>query len=295
MKLAPLMEAEIEAASDVLAKLVERLSAMGLGDSISQWLDGDSSQSFFEFQLAPSKESAAAFKSIEMLAAKVYTPSAVVFITIFFEGSLYVVLGDATGEQPLLDSRFPDVSAKGRGYQITAHPDGTAAWPELRKVSVWQTAAALQCVRARARLEIRARASRMGVSAPSRVRVRASLLRSARDGPAPREAPNRARHLAVPAPPTAALDADGVASALGLMKADAKDAAAPAPAAAASEGGGDDGEAAAAKDAHAGGTAAAASAEPAKPGSVTRSYALGRGRPAAGGRGRQRDAAPGRV
>ena len=110
MKLAPLMEAEIQAASDVLAKLVERLSAMGLGDSISQWLDGDSSQSFFEFQLLPSKEMTAAFRNIEMLAAKCYTPASVVLVTIYFEGQFYVVLSDATGEQPLLDSRFPDVS-----------------------------------------------------------------------------------------------------------------------------------------------------------------------------------------
>ena len=56
-------------ALDLLAKLVERLSAMGLGDSISQWLDGDSSQSFFEFQLAPSKESAAAFSGADASSA----------------------------------------------------------------------------------------------------------------------------------------------------------------------------------------------------------------------------------
>ena len=145
------------------------------------------------------------------------------------------MLGDATGEQPLLDSRFPDVSAKGRGYQITAHPDGTAAWPELRKVSVWQTAAALQ-------LEM-----------DQRLAKRAEPSDAAGGG-----GPGAAA--------TAALDADGVASALGAdMKADSKDAAAPAPAAA-SKGGGDDGEAAAAKDAPAGGAAAAASSPGAKGG-----------------------------
>ena len=48
------------------------------------------------------------------------------------------------GEQPLLDSRFPDVSSKGRGYQINAYPDGSPTWKDLRKVSIWQTASAMQ-------------------------------------------------------------------------------------------------------------------------------------------------------
>lgn len=41
-------------------------------------------------------------------------------------------------------SRFPNVSTKGRGYQIRAMANGVEGWEELRKVSVWQTAAALQ-------------------------------------------------------------------------------------------------------------------------------------------------------
>ena len=44
----------------------------------------------------------------------------------------------------MLDSRFPDVSAKGRGYLISSYGDGTMTWPQLRKVSIWQTAAAMQ-------------------------------------------------------------------------------------------------------------------------------------------------------
>lgn len=40
--------------------------------------------------------------------------------------------------------RFPNVSAKGRGYQIRAMTEGPEGWEELRKVSVWQTTAALQ-------------------------------------------------------------------------------------------------------------------------------------------------------
>ena len=52
MKHAPLMEREIGSAEDVLSKLVERLGAMGLGESIATWLDGDPTQSFFEFTVS---------------------------------------------------------------------------------------------------------------------------------------------------------------------------------------------------------------------------------------------------
>lgn len=51
---------------------------------------------------------------------------------------------ETNGENPLLDSRFPDVSGKGRGYQIEAFSEGTQDWPELRKVSLWQTIGALE-------------------------------------------------------------------------------------------------------------------------------------------------------
>lgn len=51
---------------------------------------------------------------------------------------------ETNGENPLLDSRFPDVSGKGRGYQLEACNDGTTDWSELRKVSIWQTLGALE-------------------------------------------------------------------------------------------------------------------------------------------------------
>ena len=47
-------------------------------------------------------------------------------------------------ENPLLDSKFPDVSGKGRGYQIQTYDSGQRDWPEIRKVSIWQAAAALE-------------------------------------------------------------------------------------------------------------------------------------------------------
>ena len=60
--------------------------------------------------------------------------------------TIYVCLLDGTKENPLLDSRFPDVSGKGRGYQVATFPNGADGWPTLRKVSVWQTVSALEQV-----------------------------------------------------------------------------------------------------------------------------------------------------
>ncbi len=52
---------------------------------------------------------------------------------------MYAILGEGTKENPLLDSRFPAVSKKGKGYQIKTLPEGLPNWPELRKISIWQT------------------------------------------------------------------------------------------------------------------------------------------------------------
>lgn len=51
---------------------------------------------------------------------------------------------ESNGENPLLDSRFPDVSGKGRGYQLQSYTQGHEDWSALRKVSVWQTITALE-------------------------------------------------------------------------------------------------------------------------------------------------------
>lgn len=61
--------------------------------------------------------------------------------------TVYVSLLDNNGESPLLDSRFPDVSGKGRGYQLQSYNAGDREdWPALRKVSIWQTVNALEQV-----------------------------------------------------------------------------------------------------------------------------------------------------
>jgi len=144
MKAASVMEDEVVASEDVLNNLVERLSSMGLGDSISQWLEGDPSQSFFEFSFASTPETDKAHKNVELMCTKCYTPNGLVTICIYFGGVYYLSLQEGGGEQPLLDSKFPNVAGKGRGYQIRAYSSGVDGWDSLRKVSIWQTQSAMQ-------------------------------------------------------------------------------------------------------------------------------------------------------
>ena len=79
-----------------------------------------------------------------MIASKMYYASGIVTTCIFFEYTLYLCVGDASNENPLLDSKFPDVSGKGRGYQISSYESGHPQWPALKKVSIWQTVGALE-------------------------------------------------------------------------------------------------------------------------------------------------------
>eukprot|EP00519_Triparma_laevis_P010947 CAMPEP_0182518968 /NCGR_PEP_ID=MMETSP1321-20130603/44846_1 /TAXON_ID=91990 /ORGANISM="Bolidomonas sp., Strain RCC1657" /LENGTH=584 /DNA_ID=CAMNT_0024726913 /DNA_START=1753 /DNA_END=3504 /DNA_ORIENTATION=- len=143
-KVAPVMENEVVESEGVLMNLVERLGNMGLGDSISQWLEGDPGQSFFEFNFAKDNETDKAHKDVELMCTKCYTPNGLVTITIYFGGVYYLSLMEGGGEQPLLDSKFPNVAGKGRGYQIRAYGNGVDSWESLRKVSIWQTSEAMQ-------------------------------------------------------------------------------------------------------------------------------------------------------
>lgn len=54
--LQPLIRSQIESSEHTLVSLLERLSSMGVGESVSSWLEGDASNSFFEFKLEPDQE-----------------------------------------------------------------------------------------------------------------------------------------------------------------------------------------------------------------------------------------------
>lgn len=54
--LAPVIEDQIYKSEETLQSLIERLSRMGLGDSVTKWLEGDAGNSFFEFRIASTPE-----------------------------------------------------------------------------------------------------------------------------------------------------------------------------------------------------------------------------------------------
>jgi hypothetical protein len=54
--LAPFIEDQIYKSEETLRSLIDRLSKMGLGESVTKWLEGDATNSFFEFRLTPTPE-----------------------------------------------------------------------------------------------------------------------------------------------------------------------------------------------------------------------------------------------
>lgn len=144
-EITPKVEQHVVASEETLNSLVERLSNMGLGTSVVRWLEGDSANSFFEFKIVPDVSLSERFRNIEMIVSKCYYPSGIITITIIYQFNVYVTVLENKGENPLLDSRFPDVSGKGRGYQLEAFDDaGAPDWHTLRKVSIWQTVGDLE-------------------------------------------------------------------------------------------------------------------------------------------------------
>ena len=115
---------------------------------------------------------------MELVASKCYHPSGIITIVIFFQKVIYVSVMEGGNENPLLDSRFPDVSAKGRGYQLQSYPEGIEGWPSLRRVTIWQTVAALE-------MEFRERAAKFAEAkrlAESRQNNPSQSLTSNNDG-----------------------------------------------------------------------------------------------------------------
>eukprot|EP00586_Coscinodiscus_wailesii_P007465 CAMPEP_0172491706 /NCGR_PEP_ID=MMETSP1066-20121228/22562_1 /TAXON_ID=671091 /ORGANISM="Coscinodiscus wailesii, Strain CCMP2513" /LENGTH=719 /DNA_ID=CAMNT_0013260875 /DNA_START=38 /DNA_END=2197 /DNA_ORIENTATION=- len=144
------MEREVSNAGELLKKLIERLDESrgrssgrggmtgGEGGAV-EWLDGDPTASFFEFSFVRDEDdSITAHEDIDLIATKCYNTNGLVTIAVYFEGMYYLSIMEGSEEQPLLDSSFPNVAAKGRGYQIRSYPNGVQQWPHLRKMAIWQ-------------------------------------------------------------------------------------------------------------------------------------------------------------
>ena len=119
------LEEEIGKAEPVLSRLNQQHARQGM----ETWIDEENGQQYFELQTAGNAEH---YKDVELMASKTYFQE-VVLIVLYFEGSFYVTLSPSIDDQPLLDMSFPDVSTRGRAFQIATYNH-----PEFKKLMLWQ-------------------------------------------------------------------------------------------------------------------------------------------------------------
>lgn len=153
-RISSLMEKEVMKHEQVLASLNELMilpsrtnnsedgtissSDLPQTTGILDWLDRQ--RTIFEFHVAPDKVSKKIYSNIDIIATKKYNPCGVISISIYCAGKFYLTLSDLQGkEQRLLDSRFPNVAAKGKGFKLHSYPKGVDDWPQLRNLSIWES------------------------------------------------------------------------------------------------------------------------------------------------------------
>lgn len=98
------------------------------------WLDADDSRVYFELV----GDTYSLFPSIMFIANRVYSSHALIVTTMFFEGVIYVMLDDGSGDQPLLDMRFPDLSGSGNGATLAIYSNEKGQNSPWLKLSAWQ-------------------------------------------------------------------------------------------------------------------------------------------------------------
>ena len=109
-----------------MAKLTEKHS----------WIDDDKSSTYFELIGDVSSR----FTDILFIASRTHAQG-LCFITIYFEGTIYVVLEDSESHaQPLIDINFPDISRSGEGATLALYDDvnGKGNNGPWMKLSIWQ-------------------------------------------------------------------------------------------------------------------------------------------------------------
>jgi hypothetical protein len=82
------------------------------------WIDDPSAKMYFELVCTPP----ACMRQAALIASKTYLRGLII-ISVFYENTLYVVVADGEGSQPMLDVRFPDVSSHGDGVHLASYND----------------------------------------------------------------------------------------------------------------------------------------------------------------------------
>jgi len=122
--------------------VVSELSSGSISSSMAKlatkhsWIDDDKSSTYFELI----GDASSRFADILFIASRTHAQG-LCFITIYFEGTIYVVLEDSESHsQPLIDINFPDISRSGEGATLALYDDvnGKGHNGPWMKLSIWQ-------------------------------------------------------------------------------------------------------------------------------------------------------------
>jgi hypothetical protein len=98
--------------------------------SVFPWIDDDSAATYFELSIG---ELPPYMEAVSIMASKTYARGLVI-ISIYHDRSIYCLIQDGEGDQPLLDVRFPDVSKHGQGLHLNSYADEPLGW---KKLTLW--------------------------------------------------------------------------------------------------------------------------------------------------------------
>lgn len=114
------------ASARVETKLVEAAREFAWVDDAS-----DAKHNFFELQSGGYE----CFDDVDFVASKTFVRG-LVLLVVYYQRSFFVVLQDGDGEQPLLDVRFPDLSAHLQGVHLKTYRDDDCT--NMKKLTLWQ-------------------------------------------------------------------------------------------------------------------------------------------------------------
>lgn len=129
----PALQVELVQAGQTLCQMAEEGYVKGIGD-ITSWLEDEGAECFFQILTDPCAQLA----DVEAIASKIYL-GGVTLIILYYNHAFYVVIQDGNNqEQPLLDTRFPDVTCPSQGFQVATYRKGVENFQELRRISLWK-------------------------------------------------------------------------------------------------------------------------------------------------------------
>jgi hypothetical protein len=125
----------------ILPKYLEE-EAASCEDYLRQILHEEVSENDYFFEFACDNESIAFndLEAVELVCNKIYNGNGVIAISIYHSGNWYLSFEDGSSENPLLDSKFSDLSKKRNGIQLKTYQVGCENWTEFRGLSLWQVA-----------------------------------------------------------------------------------------------------------------------------------------------------------